>query len=66
MKVAGLVCTTCGDPELISGRPGQEPVYAPGGFMLHPGVRDVAWCKRCFTKSFSGVNAMFAEMATNG
>ena len=63
MKVAGLTCSGCGSDDLISIQPGQEPVYAPGNFMLHPGTRDTAFCRRCFTKAFSGVNAMFAEMA---
>ena len=64
MKIAGIVCG-CGESELISIQPGQDPVYAPTplNFMLHPGTRDVGRCKRCFTKSFSGVNPMFAEMA---
>lgn len=55
----------CGSDKLVSIRPGEEPVFAPAPlkFMLHPGVRDRAFCRRCFTKSFSGVNPMFAEMA---
>ena len=68
MKVAGLTCSGCGADDLISVQPGEESIYAPPplNFRLHPGTRDRAFCRRCFTKAFSGVNAMFAGMATNG
>ena len=66
MKLAGIRCSLCDADELISIQPGQDAVYAPGGFMLHPGTRDIGYCRRCLARSFSAVSPLFAEMAHDG